>query len=61
METLRKYRNAALSLLTGSAVLLIPLVRELHFESALIAALIGCFWGGWVSATSTEQDRELLY
>lgn len=61
METLRKYRNSVLSLLTGSAVLLIPLIRELHFESALIAALIGCFWAGWVSATSTEQDREILY
>lgn len=36
-----------LPLLVGVAMLLIPLVRDLHIESALLAALTGCFWAGW--------------
>ncbi|TVQ12831.1 MAG: hypothetical protein EA364_07930 [Balneolaceae bacterium] len=38
-----RLRHYALSLLAGCLVLFIPLVRDLHIESALLAALTGCF------------------
>ena len=36
-----------LPLAAGILMLFFPLVREFHFESALIAGTVGCFWGGW--------------
>ncbi|MFU8861590.1 MAG: hypothetical protein ACNA8K_14325 [Cyclonatronaceae bacterium] len=37
-----RLRHYALSLLAGCLVLFIPLVRDLHIESALLAAVAGC-------------------
>lgn len=46
-----------LPILVGAALLPIPLLRDLHFESAMLAGTIGCFWAGFMSVTSSsEQD-----
>lgn len=34
----------------GCIALLVPLLRDFHFESAMAAAVIGCFWAGIASA-----------
>lgn len=39
-----------LPILAGTAALFIPLVRDFHIESAMIAATIGAFWGGLAAA-----------
>ncbi len=43
MKQLRKY---LLPLIFGALLLPVPLLRDFHFESALIAATFGCFWAG---------------
>jgi len=43
-KSLHKYIQAILALLAGFVLLFIPLLRDLHIESALLVALIGCFW-----------------
>ena len=43
MKKLLKY---LLPILLGSLLLPVPLLRDFHFESALIAATYGCFWAG---------------
>lgn len=43
--------------LAGLVLLGIPLIRDLHFESAMLAGTIGCFWAGIQAAGSRSgQD-----
>ena len=35
---------------------MLPLIRDFHFELALITATIGCFWAALKAATSSVQD-----
>ncbi|MFP8489878.1 hypothetical protein ACKGJO_12385 [Gracilimonas sp. Q87] len=42
--------------LIGITLLPIPLLRDLHFESAMLAGTIGCFWGGILAASSTSKQ-----
>ncbi|HET8865306.1 MAG TPA: hypothetical protein VFM80_06370 [Gracilimonas sp.] len=43
--------------LIGLALLPIPLLRDFHFESAMLAGTIGCFWAGVRSAKhSSDSD-----
>lgn len=51
MKTL--HLRIALLLLLGVGMLFIPLLRDFHFESALIATLIGCFW----ASISLSKDK----
>lgn len=44
-----------LPLLAGLALLPIPLLRDLHLESAMVAGTIGCFWAGIRAATSISN------
>ncbi|MDR9417605.1 hypothetical protein [Gracilimonas sp.] len=54
---MRKALPYILPLLVGSALMFIPLLRDLHFESAMLAGTVGCFWGGLQAAKSdTRQD-----
>lgn len=45
-----------LPILVGIIALFIPLVRDFHIESAMIAATVGAFWAG-LSATKHDIDR----
>lgn len=45
-----------LPVLIGLALLSIPLLRDLHFESAMLAGTIGCFWAGIRAASSTTKQ-----
>lgn len=40
----KSHLRIVLPLLLGVGMLFIPLLRDFHFESALIATLVGCFW-----------------
>lgn len=54
---MKKVLPHILPVLIGLALLPIPLLRDLHFESAMLAGTIGCFWAGMRTASSaTEQD-----
>lgn len=53
------YRTLAVGLLIGSLSLLIPLLRDLHWESAGLASLIASFYGG-VTSTTTSSSRRTL-
>ncbi len=54
---MKKILPYIIPMLAGTALLSIPLLRDLHFESAMLAAVIGCFWGGWRAAGSiSKQD-----
>ncbi len=39
-----------LPILIGIGCLFVPLIQHFHIESALAAALVGCFWAGWAAA-----------
>ncbi|WP_040516852.1 hypothetical protein [Gracilimonas tropica] len=45
-----------LPVLCGLVLLPIPLLRDLHFESAMLAGTVGCFWAGIRSASSFKDD-----
>ena len=47
-----------LPLLIGAAMLPIPLLRDFHIESALVAALVGCFWSGWQACAQKNSQGE---
>ncbi len=45
----------------GTILLLIPLLRDLHLESALLVSTIFCFWGGLkASQKSSTSDLEII-
>lgn len=54
---LKKALPYTLPALIGLALLPIPLLRDFHFESAILAGVVGCFWAG-IRATnySAKQD-----
>lgn len=39
----------------GLAALAIPLLRDFHLESALLAAFTGCLWSGWKAAQAVKD------
>lgn len=54
---MKKASPHILPILFGMALLAIPLLRDLHFESAMLAGTIGCFWAGIQAAVSkSKQD-----
>lgn len=48
------YLKILLPIIIGSGLLFVPLVGDFHFESAMLVALVGCFWAG-VSACRKEK------
>ncbi|MEQ8524275.1 hypothetical protein [Gracilimonas sp.] len=57
---LKKYAPYIVSILTGLALLAVPLLRDFHFESAALAAIIGCFWAG-LRASSGTSKQDFFY
>lgn len=53
-----KNKTYILPLVIGCLILFIPLVRDFHFELALIVATIGCFWSGF-KAASAHNDEDI--
>ncbi|MBD3617148.1 MAG: hypothetical protein HUJ22_11315 [Gracilimonas sp.] len=45
-----------LPILIGLLLLGIPLLRDFHFESAMLAGIIGCFWAGIRSSQQTAKQ-----
>jgi len=56
---LQKYYNLILPFLLGLLALALPLLRDFHFESALLAASVGCFWAAM--AACKKSDRSDFY
>ncbi|SMO63808.1 hypothetical protein [Gracilimonas mengyeensis] len=48
-----------LALLAGLVLLAIPLLRDLHLESAMLAGILGCFWGG-IRAAKSGKHQDIL-
>jgi len=44
----------------GILMVFLPLLRDFHFESAFIAALIGCFWATISSSTKKECNSDIF-
>ena len=44
----------------GCVLLLFPLVRSFHLDSALVAGTIGAFAGAWMAARPGARDRDVL-
>ncbi|HYW34536.1 MAG TPA: hypothetical protein VE868_03940, partial [Balneolaceae bacterium] len=53
----KKIIKIILPVLVGIGCLFIPLLRNFHIESALAAALTGCFWAAWVAAANRQLKR----
>ncbi|SMO36710.1 hypothetical protein [Fodinibius sediminis] len=53
-----KWRGVFLSLLAGGGLLFVPLLGDFHFESAILAALVGCFWAGLRGCRSASGRRD---
>ncbi|MEX2478396.1 MAG: hypothetical protein WD357_08160 [Gracilimonas sp.] len=53
---MKKPLTYILPLLIGSALWSIPLLHDFHFESAMLAGTIGCFWGGIKSAKHLSES-----
>ncbi|NGP77740.1 hypothetical protein G3570_13920 [Balneolaceae bacterium YR4-1] len=43
----------------GLVALSIPLLRDFHIESALLAAFIGCFWAGWKASKKSSNGNDI--
>lgn len=46
----------------GCLILPLPLLGDFHFESAMLAAIIGCFWGGIASSKLIlKKDSKVVF
>lgn len=54
-----KYYKYVLLFALGLLALAIPLLRDFHLESALLAALTGCFWAGWKASKAGKSADDL--
>lgn len=45
-------------ILIGLLMLPVPLLRDLHIESALLASLFGCFWAGWNACSKIKSGSD---
>lgn len=43
----------------GALLLFVPLLRDFHFESAMLAGIIGCFWAG-IRSSKTKTDSDFF-
>ncbi|MTI87378.1 MAG: hypothetical protein FH748_05355 [Balneolaceae bacterium] len=55
---MKKTATYILPIVAGILLLFIPLLRDFHFESAMLAGTIGCFWAG-LSAASHKTKNDL--
>ncbi len=53
----RHYLKILLPLALGSLLLLFPLLKDLHFESAFLASIIGCFLSAIALAKTKDEGR----
>lgn len=53
-----KHLQIAIPLLVGVLLLFFPLLRDFHFESAFMAAIVGAFWAG-ISLTKLDRYSDL--
>lgn len=50
-----------LVLLTGCLLLPLPLLGDFHFELAMLAAILGAFWGGWRASVERRTPDLTLF
>lgn len=55
-DTLKKI---FIPIIMGMVLLAIPLLRDLHLESAMLAGTVGCFWAG-IQASNASQHQDVL-
>ncbi len=59
---LKKVFRYLLPILLGCLLIPVPLLGDFHFESAMIAAIVGCFWGGILSSRSIlKKDSQIIF
>lgn len=56
-----KYYHRLIPLGLGLIALAIPLLRDFHIESALLAAFVGCLWAGWKAAQNNSEKSDLKH
>lgn len=57
---LKKALPYLIPVLLGIALLPVPLLRDFHFESAALAAVIGCFWAS-LRAAKAVSDKDFFH
>tara|TARA_R110002124_G_scaffold287092_2_gene470420 strand:+ start:1526 stop:3697 length:2172 start_codon:yes stop_codon:yes gene_type:complete len=58
---LKKLRlHILLPLALGISMLFLPLLRDFHFESALIATIVGCFWAAISLSLFNQLESDLM-
>ncbi len=55
---MKNSRTYIIPLVVGVMVLPVPLLGDFHIESALVAALVGCFWAGWSACKSHNSKSD---
>lgn len=55
----RHHLKIFLPLTLGTLLLLFPLLRDLHFESAFLASILGCFIAAIALSKTKEEERSL--
>ncbi len=61
LTQLKKALRYLLPVLLGCLLIPVPLLGDFHFESAMLAAIAGCFWGGISSSRSIlKKDSKII-
>lgn len=61
ISLLKKYYSQLIATTLGLMALAVPLLRDFHLESALIVALVGCFWAGWRACREHKEGTDLAH
>lgn len=59
-DQLKAYYSYFVALILGISSLALPLIGDLHFESAFLASIIGSFWAAW-SACDNDRKSDVGY
>ena len=54
-----KYYHRLIPIVLGLIALAVPLLRDFHIESALLAAFVGCLWAGWKATLINSEKSDL--
>src|SRR6056297_2126819 len=57
---LLKYYHRLLPVVLGLVALTIPLLRDFHLESALLAAFAGYLWAGWKASQKRSKSDDVV-
>lgn len=55
---IKKYYGLYITIGLGLLALTVPLLRDFHIESALLSALVGCYWAGWKASKAGKSTSD---